>query len=121
MKKFAMLGALVLSAGVALAQQPAAPPPSEAAQAPQPGSDKPADAKQFTGQVISVDVPGKTITVKKDAADTTGKTLAVDASALTALKAVYPGDKVKLTWKTDATGKEMVQSIEKDKSSAPPQ
>jgi uncharacterized protein RhaS with RHS repeats len=121
MKKFAMLGALVLSAGVALAQQPAAPPPSEAAQAPQPGSDKPADAKQFTGQVLSVDVPGKTITMKKDAADTTGKTLAVDASALTALKTVYPGDKVKLTWKTDATGKEMVQSIEKDKSSAPPQ
>ena len=47
----------------------------------------------------------------------TGKTLAVDTSAATTLKSIYPRDKVKLTWKMDASGKEMVQSIEKDKSS----
>jgi Cu/Ag efflux protein CusF len=119
MKKFALLGVLALSASVALAQQPPAAPPSDAAQAPAPGAEKSGDSKQMTGQVVSVDVPGKTITVKKDAADMTGKTLAVDTAALTTLKSIYPGDKVKLTWKTDANGKETVQTIEKDKSSAP--
>jgi len=118
MKKFAMLGVLALSASVALAQQPPAAPPTDPAQAPAP-AEKSGDSKQMTGQVVSVDVPGKTITVKKDAADITGKTLAVDTAALTTLKSIYPGDKVKLTWKTDAAGKESVQTIEKDKSSAP--
>jgi hypothetical protein len=120
MKKFALLGVLALAAGVAFAQTPPAAPPTDAAQTPAaPGAEKSGDTKQMTGQVVSVDVPGKTITVKKDAADTTGKTLAVDTSALTTLKSIYPGDKVKLTWKTDAMGKDMVQSIEKDKSTSP--
>jgi hypothetical protein len=118
MKKFALLGVLALSASVAFAQQPPAAPPTDP-QAPAPGAEKSGDTKQMTGQVVSVDVPGKTITVRKDASDTTGKTLAVDTAAATTLKSIYPGDKVKLTWKMDATGKEMVQSIEKDKSSAP--
>jgi hypothetical protein len=42
---------------------------------------------------------------------------AVDAGAVNTLKTLIPGEKVKLTCKTDSTGKEMVQSIEKDKSS----
>jgi Cu/Ag efflux protein CusF len=119
MKQFALLCTFLLSAGVAFAQEPAPPAPpagSEQAQQPTLGTEK---AKTVIGQVVSVDVPGKTITLKKEGSmdAAASETLSVDAAAVTTLKGLTPGDKVKLTCKTDSSGKEMVQSIEKDKSS----
>jgi Cu/Ag efflux protein CusF len=118
MKQFALLCTFVLSAAVAFAQDPQPPAGSDPAKAQQPtlGAEK---AKTVTGQVVSVDVPAKTITLKKEGAmdAAASETLSVDAAAVTTLKSLTPGDKVKLTCKTDSSGKEMVQSIEKDKSS----
>ena len=112
MMKLALLGTVVLSASVASAQQP---PPSYP---PASGQQPAAASKQLIAQVVSVDLTGKTITVKKEGAmETSGQMLAVDATALSTLKTVMPGEKVKLTYKTDSSGKETVQSIEKDKSS----
>ena len=42
-------------------------------------------------------------------------TLPVDTAAVNTLKTLIPGEKVKLMCKTDNSGKEIVQSIEKDK------
>jgi Cu/Ag efflux protein CusF len=118
MKQFALICTFLLAASVAFAQQPAPPSGSESAQAQQP-TEKSAATKQVTGQVVSTDVPGKTITIKKEGSTEAeaSQTLAVDTPAVTTLKTLTPGDKVKLTCKTDSSGKEMVQSIEKDKSS----
>jgi Cu/Ag efflux protein CusF len=118
MKKLALLCTFLLSAVVTFAQQPAPPAGTEGGLAQQPtlGTEKTA-AKQITGQVVSIDATSKTITLKKDgnmdpAASTT---LPVDTAAVSTLKTLIPGEKVKLMCKTDDSGKEIVQSIEKDK------
>ena len=118
MKLFALLCTFALSASIAFAQQPVPPAGSEPAPAQQP-AEKTTGTKQVTGQVVSIDVPGKTITLKKEGSmeAAASQTLSVDAGAVNTLKTLIPGDKVKLACKTDSTGKEMVQSIEKDKSS----
>jgi hypothetical protein len=46
-------------------------------------------------------------------------TLSVDEKALTKLKSIKVGEKVKLVLKTDAMGKESVTSIEKSKITTP--
>ena len=117
MKKLALLCTFLLSAVVTFAQQPA-PPPSEGGLAQQPslGTEKTA-SKQITGQVVSVDATSKTITLKKDGSmdPAASTTLPVDTAAVNTLKTLIPGEKVKLMCKTDNSGKEIVQSIEKDK------
>jgi hypothetical protein len=88
-------------------QQPTAPAKSGA-------------TKELAAQVVSTDPVGKTITIKKDsfagAAGAAGETtLPVEADAVSALKTVMPGEKVKLTCRTDSGGKETaVTAIKKD-------
>src|SRR5262245_41909882 len=115
MKMFAILSTFLLSAVVTFAQQPAPPAATEQAQQP---TEK-AGSKQMTGQVVSVDVTSKTITLKKDGAvdPAASTTLPVDTAAVGPLKTLVPGEKVKLMCKTDTYGKEIVQSIERDKAS----
>ncbi len=118
MKKPAILSTFLLSAVVTFAQQPAPPAGTEQAQQPALGTEKTA-SKQMTGQVVSVDVTSKTITLKKDGSmdPAASTTLPVDSAAVGTLKTLIPGEKVKLLCKTDNSGKEIVQSIEKDKAS----
>jgi hypothetical protein len=107
MKKLAIPLALLLTAGVALAQ---APPSQERQQGA---------TKELTAKVVATDPAAKTITVSKDdgtSAPGMGQqtTLPVEAKAIAVLKTVTPGDKVKLLCRTDHTGKETaVTSIEK--------
>jgi hypothetical protein len=133
MKRLAFLATLVLSAGVAFAQQPPQQPPQQqpmqqpAAQQPATSSDKAAGAtKEIMAEVVSTDPVAKTITVLKRegmASDPAAQTtLPVEAKALTALKTVTPGEKVKLVCRTSAGKETAVTSIEKadkSKSSTP--
>jgi hypothetical protein len=133
---------LMLSAGLAFAQDPPRPadqpgqtpgmqpgqtPGTEPGQAPgtEPGRSS-MGKKEMTAIVVSADPTVKTITVRKEGATTTSaeETLTVAGSAVSRLSSVKAGDKVKLTLTTDpTTSKESVTSIEKasdkDKTSNP--
>jgi hypothetical protein len=129
---------LMLSAGLAFAQDPPRPgdqpgqtPGSQPGQTPgmAPGSEPGHSSmgkKEMTAIVVSADPTVKTITVRKEGA-TTGsdqETLTVAGSAVSRLSSIKAGDKVKLTLTTDpTTSKESVTSIEKasdkDKTSNP--
>ncbi len=121
---------LMLSAGLAFAQEPARPG-DQPGQTPgmTPGSEPGRSSmgkKEMTAIVVSADPTVKTITVRKEGA-TTGsdqETLSVAGSAVSRLSSIKAGDKVKLTLTTDpTTSKESVTSIEKasdkDKTSNP--
>jgi uncharacterized protein YdeI (BOF family) len=130
MRKLAFLCAFVLVAGAALAQEPPGQqPPGQQPPGQQPpmAGQQPAQpaktgaTKELAAQVVSTDPVGKTITIKKDSgyAGSTGAsgetTLPVEADAVSALKTVMPGEKVKLTCRTDSGGKETaVTAIRKD-------
>lgn len=123
MRKLAFLCAFVLVAGVAVAQEPPGQqPPGQQPPMGQPaGPAKVGSTKELAAQVVSTDPVGKTITIKKDSAfsgSTAGSgetTLPVEADAVSALKTVMPGEKVKLTCRTDSGGKETaVTAIRKD-------
>jgi Cu/Ag efflux protein CusF len=102
---------LTLAASWAVAQAPGAP-----------ATDK--ETKEMTAVVVAADPIVKTITVKKEmVAGQTGTqpetTISVDEKAITKLKTVKAGEKVKLVLKTDPiTMRESVASIEK---AAPPE
>src|SRR5574342_856557 len=110
---------LMLSAGLALAQDPPRPgdqPGQTPGMAPgQEPSHSSMGKKEMTAIVVSADPTVKTITVRKEGA-TTGsdqETLTVAGSAVSRLSSVKAGDKVKLTLTTDpTTSKESVTSIE---------
>jgi Cu/Ag efflux protein CusF len=97
---------------------------SGVAQEPQAGQAqaKAAEQKEVTAIVVSTDAALKTIAVKKEAmpgdvGTATEMTLPVDDKAITSLKTVKAGDRVKLSLKVDSTSKrESVSAIEK----APP-
>jgi len=119
MRRLILAVVLTSGAGWALAQDPPAQQPTQ----PQQQQPAPAarDAKEMTAMVVATDPTVKTITIKKEGSATQIETtLAVDEKALTNLKTVKTGDKVKLVLKTDPmTGKESVTSIEKSKSTTP--
>ncbi len=112
--------ALMLSAGLAFAQNPPRPG-DQPGQTPgmSPGSEPGQPSmgkKEMTAIVVSADPTVKTITVRKEGATTTSaeETLTVAGSAVSRLSSVKAGDKVKLTLTTDpTTSKESVTSIEK--------
>ncbi len=112
--------ALMLSAGLAFAQNPPRPG-DQPGQTPgmSPGSEPGQPSmgkKEMTAIVVSADPTVKTITVRKEGATTTSaeETLTVAGSAVSRLSSIKAGDKVKLTLTTDpATSKESVTSIEK--------
>jgi hypothetical protein len=121
---------LMLSAGLAFAQNPPRPG-DQPGQAPgmtpggEPGQSS-MGKKEMTAIVVSADPTVKTITVRKEGATTTSaeETLTVAGSAVSRLSSIKAGDKVKLTLTTDpTTSKESVTSIEKagdkDKGSNP--
>ncbi len=123
MRRIILASLLVLAANWVAAQEQKTPPyqePKSTTQAAAPAKD----TKQMTVLVISTDPVAKTITVKKDADPMLSgtereKTLAVDAKALTSLKAVTVGERVKISVKADASGKETVTTIEKSSAAAP--
>ncbi len=119
MRKLIPAVVLVLSAGLAFAQDPprAADQPGQ-----QPGlrpGDEPGPSmgkKEMTAIVVSADPTVKTITVRKEGASATAEqeTLTVAGAAVSRLSSIKAGDKVKLTLTKDpATSKESVTSIEK--------
>jgi hypothetical protein len=124
MRKLAFLCTFVFMAGLAVAQEPPGqqPPgqqPPMTGQQPAPAA-KAGATKELAAQVVSTDPVGKTITIKKDsfggASGAAGETtLPVESDAVSALKTVMPGEKVKLTCRTDSGGKETaVTAIRKD-------
>ena len=127
---------LLLSAGLAFAQDPPRPgdQPGQAPGAQNPPSMTPGNEpghssmgkKQMTAIVVSADPTVKTITVRKEGSSTSTdeQTLTVAGSAVSRLSSIKAGDKVKLTLTTDpTTSRESVTSIEKasdkDKTSNP--
>ncbi len=121
MRKVILAVVLTSGAGWALAQDPQAQTPTQAQPQPAPAAK---DTKEMTAVVVATDPAVKTITVKEEmgsgAAGTQPEaTLSVDEKALTKLKSVKVGEKVKLVLKTDAMGKQSVTSIEKSKSATP--
>ena len=107
---------LMLSAGLAFAQQPPRPA-DQPGQAPgsEPGRSS-MGKKEMTAIVVSADPTVKTITVRKEGATSAAaeETLTVAGSAVSRLSSIKAGDKVKLTLTTDpTTSKESVTSIEK--------
>ena len=122
--KLAILSGFMLTAGLALAQEPSGQQPGhEPPMAQPPTASVKTATREVTAQVVSTDPVAKTITIKKD---TTGAsretTLPVEIDAVTALKTVMPGEKVKLECRTDGAGNETsVTGIRKyDKSSTKP-
>jgi hypothetical protein len=100
MKKLTLLlCALFIVAGVASASQATAP--AKPADAPKAVS-APAAVKTHVveAEVVSADVTAKTLTIKGDP----NKTVAVDASAVSGLKSLKAGEKVKLTCRDNAAG-----------------
>ena len=114
MRKLILAVVLTLAAGWAVAQEPA--PPAQQPQQPAPPAQTARDAKEMTATVVATDPTVKTITFKKDTGVSGStmpeQTLSVDDKALSNLKTIKTGEKVKLVLKTDpATGKESVTSI----------
>jgi Cu/Ag efflux protein CusF len=119
MRRLILAVVLASGAGWALAQDPQAQPPT---QPQQPAAPAAKDTKEMTAVVVATDAKVKTITVKRDAESGAAQpeaTLSVDEKALTKLKSIRVGEKVKLVLKTDAMGKESVTSIEKSKITTP--
>jgi len=121
MRKLILAAVLMSSAGWAIAQDPQAQQPTQPQQQAAPAAT---DTKEMTAVVVATDPTIGTITVKPEmGSEAAGAqpeaTLPVAEKALTKLKSVKVGEKVKLTLKVDATGKESVTSIEKSKSTAP--
>jgi hypothetical protein len=135
MKKLVLLAGLFFAASLALAQEPGRPeqqpnPPTSRPEQQQPNppmaAKPPASAasKDFTATVVKTDPIAKTITVKREGSDaketasmTTDTTLPVEGKALDNLKTVNAGEKIKLTCRTDSTGREVaVTGIEKAKA-----
>jgi Cu/Ag efflux protein CusF len=127
MRRLILTFVLTSGAGWVMAQDPQPQSPTQpAAQQPAQQQPQPAAAKdsKVTALVVATDMTVKTITVKKEApggGETQMETtLPVDEKALTSLKSIKTGDKVKLVLKTDSiSGKESVTSIEKAKSATP--
>jgi Cu/Ag efflux protein CusF len=124
MRRLILAVVLTSGAGWALAQDPQAQPPAQPPQPQQQAAPAAKDTKEMTAVVVATDSKVKTITVKQDsesgAAGTQPEaTLSVDEKALTKLKSIKVGEKVKIVLKTDAMGKESVTSIEKAKSATP--
>jgi hypothetical protein len=119
MRRLILAAGLLSFAGWAVAQDPQPQPPQPQQQQPDPTAR---DTKEMTAVVVATDINIKTITFKKEQmAGATGsqteQTLPVDEKAVTNLKSVKAGEKVKLMLKTEpSTGKETVTSIEKPKS-----
>lgn len=117
--------AVLLSAGLAAAQQPSpsAQDATPRGQYPSAEKDKPKDQSaqqskdknEFAADVVSIDASAKTITVKKtDSTSATGSeqmTLSVEPAAAEALSKVSAGDRVKLVCKTDTSGTQKVTKI----------
>ncbi len=121
MRRLILAVVFTSGAGWALAQDPQAQPPTQPQQQSAPAAK---DTKEMTAVVVATDPTVKTITVKREmrsgaAGAQPEATLSVDEKALTKLKSIKVGDKVKLVLKTDAMGKESVTSIEKSKSATP--
>jgi Cu/Ag efflux protein CusF len=118
MRKLILAVVLTSAASWAVAQEPASQP--QQPQQPQPPAQTARDAKEMTATVVATDPTVKTITIKRDtgvSGSMPEQTLPVDDKALSNLKTIKTGEKVKLVLKTDpATGKESVTSIEKPKS-----
>ena len=100
-----LLSALLVVAGVAFAFQ--APATTEA-QAPAATAAK---THTVEAEVVSTDATAKTLTIK---ADPTNKTVPVEGAAITSLKDLKSGDKVKLTCRDNDKGEhQAVTKIEK--------
>jgi Cu/Ag efflux protein CusF len=117
MKTLIALVPFVLAAGLASAQDPAAPKP-----------DAKGTERQFAGEVVTADSAAKTLTVKTQIADANGarqeKTLVLGVSdeAASALPSLKTGDKVTVLWRRDdATQKDTVIKVVKTEPvQAPP-
>ena len=122
MRRLILTVVFTSSAGWAMAQDPQAQQPTQPQQQPAPAVTDTKDTKEMTAVVVATDPTVKTITVKQEmgsaaAAAQPEATLPVAEKALTKLKSIKVGEKVKLVLKTDPmTGKESVTSIEKSKS-----
>jgi len=125
MRRLILTVVFTSSAGWAMAQDPQAQQPTQPQQQPAPAvtdTKDTKDTKEMTAVVVATDPTVKTITVKQEmgsaaAAAQPEATLPVAEKALTKLKSIKVGEKVKLVLKTDPmTGKESVTSIEKSKS-----
>lgn len=130
MKKLSIAGALLLSAGLAHAQNPPSNPPYPREPARQPpstgsgsGSTDPArdtgkaQTHKMTAEIVSTDATAKTITVKnlamsrdqgdygsRSIGDAGQVTLRLDAKASDRVSSLKAGDKVTLTCKADGMG-----------------
>jgi hypothetical protein len=114
MKRLALMMTLLLPGSAAFAQE-MDPRPKPEAPAARAEAEKAPATKQLTANVLATDPVAKTITFKAEgAASAQEMTLPVEAKALASLKVVSPGEKVKVTFRTDAAGKETaVTAIEK--------
>ncbi len=118
MKGLGAMFVVLLAAGVASAQQPSHPgqQPDSGTQQPTSG-EKSKATQEFKAQVVSTDTQAKTITVRKTDTGTGGAskemTLPVDSKAEPSLKKVNTGDQVKLVCRTDSTGSQIVDKIER--------
>ena len=104
MKKFAMLIALVVSAGmVQAAQEPAKPAaPAKPATHAKAATKAPAGkTHEVTTEVVAIDSVKHTITLKGDTANTTAP---VEGKALTHLKSFKAGEKVTVTCRDNDKG-----------------
>jgi hypothetical protein len=128
--------AVAVGGAFAFAQDPNANAPQtqtapEAQGAPakeSPAKESPAKegaaAKEMMAVVLSTNEAAKTITFKKEtdslrAESELEKTFKVEGKALSSLKSVRPGQTVKLQFKTDTAGKEVVTTIENTTTTTP--
>lgn len=118
MKKFLLPLALVLAAGVAVAQAADTKPASKAAAAKTSAPAKAPALKAHTveGEVVSADFKAKTITVKINGEE---KTAPVHGKAVSRLKTLKAGEKVALTCMDNDKGEhQYVTAIKLEKATA---
>jgi hypothetical protein len=116
MKKFLLPLALVLVAGVAVAQAADTKPAAEKAPAKTASAKAATKTHVVEGEVVSADAKAKTITVKVSGED---KTVPVHGKAAARLSSLKAGEKVALTCVDNANGEhQYVSAIKIEKAAA---
>ncbi len=113
MKKFALLLSALLVAGAAYASQATTAP----AKMKEPAKSTAMKTHTIEAEVVSADATAKTLTIKTDKGD---QTVPVEGAAVSELKSVKAGEKVKLTCRDNAQGEHQAITkihAEKEKSS----
>jgi ribosomal protein S17 len=118
MKKFLLPLALVLVAGVAVAQAADTKPASEKTPAKTASAKATMKTHVVKGEVVSADATAKTITVKV-AGEDKDKTVPVHGKAAAHLASLKAGEKVALTCVDNAAGEhQYVRAIKVEKAAA---